>query len=126
MIIKIKNETMSKYTVPKDFSKSINNVKDAHELRDMLERKFPDAFINWNCHVFSIGDKIQRTLNGSVQNYLVVKTADNKGALLNLKTSTLWKNFSTDNVMAFDSISLKMFMEISNGLKPNLFKKIKK
>lgn len=116
---------MGKYTVPKDFSKVLNDVKDAHELRKVLVDKFPDAFINWDAHAFDVGDIIQRTSKGDTQKYLVVKTAENKAALLNLKNSTLWKNFSTDNVMPFGSVSLKMFVEISNGLKPSSFKKVK-
>lgn len=113
-----------KYKLPKNFS--LDGIKDAHELKDYLKKVFPDAFINWYAQAFSVGDTIERNVNGTIQKYQIVKTHDNKSALLNVKTSTLWKNFSTENVGVFNSVSIKDFMEISNGMKPNSFKKSKK
>ena len=116
---------MVKYKIPKGLVNSITSCNNPLKLGEILKDVFPDAFINWDAHAFTIGDIIQRKNNrGEDTKYLIVKTGDNKCALLNIKNSTLWKNISTIGVGAFNSVSIAAFMEISNGVSPSSFKKL--
>lgn len=110
---------MGKYKTVRECIHAVNGAKDPHELRGVLQRYYPDAFIDWTKPVGKVGDVFVRKADSA--RYLVVKTGDDKAAFMNLKNSTLWKNFSTESVMPFDCISLQSFMEITNGMKPDRF-----
>jgi hypothetical protein len=110
---------MGKYKTTRECIHSVNGAKDPHELRRVLQKHYPDAFIDWTKPVATVGDIFIR--NADSARYKLVKTADGKAAFLNIQNSTLWKNFSTEPVMPFDAVSLQSFMEITNGMRPDRF-----
>ncbi len=122
---------MGKYKTSRECIHAVNNSSSSVELRSVLEKYYPDAFIKWDSCVFKIGDTIQRgpiVVGAAKPTYLLVKTSDGKAQLLSLQKNgpTLWKNISTDMVNSFGDVTLKMFHEITKGMSHKVFKKVVK
>jgi hypothetical protein len=116
---------MGRYKTTRDCIHAVNGAKDPHDLKRILQKFYPDAFINWEQPVCKIGDILSRTVQGKKTKYLIVKNHENKAGIVYLGSSVLWKNFSDDSVGAYNTVSRIAFSEMTNGLGIEKFKKEK-